>query len=255
MTEGVGIVELKKMKLNLPDGGLKLAYGGVLKEIEVAYEECGAPLDGKRKYCSLRCLKIATNREARRRYAVKHVNNRVVCLNCFEWFERKHSKQVYCSAKCRQEAEKKRGGTRKRKAAGIKRKESLLQKVCDECGEPFEATRKNHRFCSHKCAVKASRKKNKIEKEKTRQGEEIASIYYRSNGIVVVNFEKEITEEVVIVDGKKLIRRRRTTLWEITPGRKSSKSITYKKLPMTKKLQRAAENTITLLNAKKGAKI
>ena len=44
MTEGVGVVELKKMKLNLPDGGLKLAYGGVLKEIEVAYEECGAPL-------------------------------------------------------------------------------------------------------------------------------------------------------------------------------------------------------------------
>ena len=44
MTEGVGVVELKKMKLNLPDGGLKLAYGGILKEIEVAYEECGAPL-------------------------------------------------------------------------------------------------------------------------------------------------------------------------------------------------------------------
>ena len=44
MTEGVGVVELKKMKLNLPDGGLRLAYGGVLKEIEGAYEECGAPL-------------------------------------------------------------------------------------------------------------------------------------------------------------------------------------------------------------------
>ena len=43
--DGVGIVELKKLKLNLPNGGLKLAYGGVLKEIEVAYEECGAPLD------------------------------------------------------------------------------------------------------------------------------------------------------------------------------------------------------------------
>ena len=46
MQDGVGIVELKKMKLDLPDGGLKLAYGGVLKEIEVAYEECGAPNDG-----------------------------------------------------------------------------------------------------------------------------------------------------------------------------------------------------------------
>ena len=37
MENGVGIVELKKMKLDLPEGGLKLAYGGVLKEIEVAY--------------------------------------------------------------------------------------------------------------------------------------------------------------------------------------------------------------------------
>ena len=43
--EGVGIVELKKMRLELPAGGLKLAYGGVLKEVEVAYEECGVPLD------------------------------------------------------------------------------------------------------------------------------------------------------------------------------------------------------------------
>ena len=44
--DGVGIVELKKRRLVLPEGGFKLAYGGVLKEIEVAYEECGAPLDG-----------------------------------------------------------------------------------------------------------------------------------------------------------------------------------------------------------------
>lgn len=44
MSEGGGIVELKKMKLKLPEGGLKLAYGGVLKEVEVAYEECGAPI-------------------------------------------------------------------------------------------------------------------------------------------------------------------------------------------------------------------
>ncbi len=32
------------MKLDLPEGGLRLAYGGVLKEVEVAYEECGAPI-------------------------------------------------------------------------------------------------------------------------------------------------------------------------------------------------------------------
>jgi len=46
MGSGVGIVELKKMRLNLPEGGLRLSSGGVLKEVEVAYEECGAPLDG-----------------------------------------------------------------------------------------------------------------------------------------------------------------------------------------------------------------
>ena len=46
MNDGVGIVELKKVRLDLPEGGLKLAYGGVLPEIEVAYEMCGAPYDG-----------------------------------------------------------------------------------------------------------------------------------------------------------------------------------------------------------------
>ena len=46
MNDGVGIVERKIRRLTLPEGGLRLAYGGVLKEVEVAYEECGAPLDG-----------------------------------------------------------------------------------------------------------------------------------------------------------------------------------------------------------------
>jgi homoserine O-acetyltransferase len=44
MNEGVGIVETKKLKLKLPEGGYRLESGGVLQEIEVAYEECGAPL-------------------------------------------------------------------------------------------------------------------------------------------------------------------------------------------------------------------
>ena len=44
MSDSVGIVERKKLRLALPEGGLKLAYGGVLKEVEVAYEECGAPI-------------------------------------------------------------------------------------------------------------------------------------------------------------------------------------------------------------------
>ena len=44
MSEGVGIVERKTLELKLPEGGLKLETGGVLKKIEVAYEECGAPM-------------------------------------------------------------------------------------------------------------------------------------------------------------------------------------------------------------------
>ena len=46
MGDGVGTVELRKMRLDLPEGGLKLAYGGVLPEVEVAYEMCGAHFDG-----------------------------------------------------------------------------------------------------------------------------------------------------------------------------------------------------------------
>ena len=41
------------------------------------------------------------------------------------------------------------------------------------------------------CTIEAV--KNKIEEEKIAQGEEIDSIYYRSNGIVAVNFEAEDT--------------------------------------------------------------
>lgn len=44
MNEGVGIVEPKKLKLKLPEGGYRLESGGILREIEVQYEECGAPL-------------------------------------------------------------------------------------------------------------------------------------------------------------------------------------------------------------------
>jgi len=46
MDDGVGVVEAKRVKLALPEGGLRLAYGGVLPEVEVAYEICGAPYDG-----------------------------------------------------------------------------------------------------------------------------------------------------------------------------------------------------------------
>ena len=44
MSEGVGIVEAKRLELKLPEGGFKLETGGVLKQIVVQYEECGAPI-------------------------------------------------------------------------------------------------------------------------------------------------------------------------------------------------------------------
>ena len=39
---GVGVVEARSLRLKLPEGGFRLRTGGVLKQIDVAYEECGA---------------------------------------------------------------------------------------------------------------------------------------------------------------------------------------------------------------------
>ena len=44
MGDGVGIVEPKTLSLDLPEGGYRLETGGVLKRIDVRYEECGAPM-------------------------------------------------------------------------------------------------------------------------------------------------------------------------------------------------------------------
>jgi homoserine O-acetyltransferase len=44
MNDGVGVVTPEKITLNLPDGGFRLRYGGVLKHIEVQCERCGAPM-------------------------------------------------------------------------------------------------------------------------------------------------------------------------------------------------------------------
>ena len=38
----VGVVETRILKLELPEGGLRLERGGVLPEVAVAYEICGA---------------------------------------------------------------------------------------------------------------------------------------------------------------------------------------------------------------------
>lgn len=54
--------------------------------------------------------------------------------------------------------------------------------------------------------------------------------------------EKEIVEEVILRDEMEPLHRERTTIWEKTDFGKSSKSITYKELPLTAELKRAAKN-------------
>ena len=44
MSDGVGIVEPKTLELELPENGYRLESGGVLKQISVRYETCGAPM-------------------------------------------------------------------------------------------------------------------------------------------------------------------------------------------------------------------
>ena len=58
--------------------------------------------------------------------------------------------------------------------------------------------------------------------------------------------EKSVVEEVQTQVSPPL-RRLRTTIWEKTDYGKSSKSITYKKLSLTKEIRKAAENTARIL--------
>lgn len=54
---------------------------------------------------------------------------------------------------------------------------------------------------------------------------------------------KEITEEIIITE-KETLHRMRTLIWEKIENGKKSKSITYRKLPISKKLQKVIDNTM-----------
>ena len=56
--------------------------------------------------------------------------------------------------------------------------------------------------------------------------------------------ERSIEEEIWIFKDRELTRRIRTTLWDTTDYGKSSRSITYKKKPLTKKIKLAAANLL-----------
>ena len=56
--------------------------------------------------------------------------------------------------------------------------------------------------------------------------------------------ERSIEEEIWIFEDREIMRRIRTTLWDKTDYGKSSRSITYKKKPLTKKIKLAAANLL-----------
>lgn len=58
---------------------------------------------------------------------------------------------------------------------------------------------------------------------------------------------QEVTEEIII-DGSEFIRRIRTIKWEKVEGGRKSTSVTYKKLPIGKKLRKTIENTAEKLS-------
>lgn len=55
--------------------------------------------------------------------------------------------------------------------------------------------------------------------------------------------EKDVTEEIILHDGK-ILHRLRTIYWDITSHGKSSKEIVYKDLPVQKKLKIAIKNSV-----------
>lgn len=78
--------------------------------------------------------------------------------------------------------------------------------------------------------------------------------FFRREGLwekeVEIEEMKEIVEEILIVE-EGVLHRMRTLIWEKIDGGKRSKSITYKKLPISKKLQKVIDNTILEYHDKK----
>lgn len=72
--------------------------------------------------------------------------------------------------------------------------------------------------------------------------------FYKGTGLfekrIIDTDEKEIVEEVVFLSDGTIKHRERTTIWKKVPYGRSSESIKYKPLRMTKKLKLAAVNTL-----------
>lgn len=61
------------------------------------------------------------------------------CIYCGRMFKRRHKQHNICSRACSSNHRESTGATR------------LPQKICDSCGMPFTANRKDRRYCSVSC--------------------------------------------------------------------------------------------------------
>lgn len=62
-------------------------------------------------------------------------------------------KYVYCSHECRWEVERRRHNERARK------RRALPRRACARCGEPFQPTRSDNRYCTGRCRTAAYRER------------------------------------------------------------------------------------------------
>lgn len=60
--------------------------------------------------------------------------------------------------------------------------------------------------------------------------------------------EKEVVEEICIIDDTNFLHRKRTILWDNTSYGRTSRSITYEDLPITPELTKYVYNTISHVN-------
>ena len=98
------------------------------------------PLTGQYKYC-LKCRRKGISYYKKKEVIEKN------CVTCNKQFQTHIKIKIYCSDKCREDADQ-RGG-------------SLITKSCSVCGEEFKTKSKIKKYCSNKCYIenKADRSK------------------------------------------------------------------------------------------------
>jgi len=83
------------------------------------------------------------------------------CIVCLSFFEPTSSRQVYCSPKCRKNANyrKKAWGPEYEEKLGDRAEDPNFKRVCEVCEGSLDGMRKDARYCSDNCRVKAHMKR------------------------------------------------------------------------------------------------